>query len=200
MLIRLSLLIALSLLLASAAQATLVLDITGVGGSGETTWTFSGSDTAGGAGDFDDDTNIESTDLNGSHWDLGSFTSIFLNDTQVAASFSNATLTIGALTRAIEDAYIDTDIDPGELDDIGVGVSGTTNFDFVAGDLVSWTGYMTVGIDLDSLIAGTYSTDVYGADPGVLNLTVNIVPEPSTAVLMLLGLAGFGIKARRRTA
>jgi hypothetical protein len=197
MLIRLSLLIALSLLLASAAQATLVLDITGVGGSGETTWTFSGSDTAGGAGDFDDDTNIESTDLNGSHWDLGSFTSIFLNDTQVAASFSNATLTIGALTRAIEDAYIDTDIDPGELDDIGVGVSGSTNFDFVAGDLVSWTGVMTVGIDLNSLIVGTYSTDVYGVDPGVLNLTVNIVPEPSTAVLMMLGLAGLGIAARR---
>jgi hypothetical protein len=197
MLIRQTLLITLSLLLASAAQAMMVLDISGVAGSGETTWTFSGSATAGGAGDFDDDTNIESTDLDGSHWDLASFTSIFLNDTQVAASFSNATLTIGAVTRDIEDAYIDTDIDPGELDDIGVGVSGSTNFDFGIGDLVSWTGFMTVGIDLNSLIAGSYSTDVYGADPGVLDLTVNIVPEPSTAVLMLLGLAGLRISGRR---
>ena len=197
MLIRQTLLITLSLLLASAAQAMMVLDISGVAGSGETTWTFSGSATAEGAGDFDDDTNIESTDLNASHWDLASFTSIVLNDAQVAASFSNATLTIGALTRDIEDAYIDTDIDPGELDDIGVGVSGSTNFDFVTGDLISWTGFMTVGIDLNSLIAGSYSTDVYGADPGVLDLTVNIVPEPSTAVLMLLGLAGLRLSGRR---
>jgi hypothetical protein len=197
MLIRQTLLITLSLLVASAAQATMVIDISGVGGSGETTWTFSGSATAGGAGDFDDDTNIESTDLNGSHWDLASFTSIFLNDTQVAASFSNATLTIAGVTRAIEDAYIDTDIDPGEFDDIGVGVSGSTNFDFAVGDLVSWTGFMTVGIDLNSLIAGSYSTDVYGTDPGVLDLTVNIVPEPSTAVLILLGLAGLRLSGRR---
>jgi hypothetical protein len=192
--IRQTLLIAPFLLLASAAQATLILDISGVGGSGQTTWTFSGSATAGGAGDFDEDTAIESADPNGSHWNLGDF-SIGLHDTQVAPSFSNATLTIGALTRDIDDAYVDTD--DTTLDDIGVGVSGLGNFEFFSGDLISWTGSMTVGIDLNSLIIGSYSTDVYGADPGELDITVNIVPEPSTAVLMLLGLAALGIGGRR---
>jgi hypothetical protein len=56
---------------------------------------------------------------------------------------------------------------------------------------------MIVGIDLNSLIAGSYSTDVYGTDPGVLDITVNIVPEPTTGVLMLLGLAALGLGGRR---
>ncbi len=193
MLIRLTLLTTLSLLLASAAQATLVIDISGVAGSGETTWTFSGSATAISYGDFDEDTDINNTDEFGSHWDLGDF-SIDLNDTQVAPSFSNATVTIGALTRNIDDAYIDTDL---QLDDIGIGVDGVGNFAFNTGDLVSWTGFMTVGIDLNSLITGSYTTDVYGIDPGQPELTVNIVPEPSTAVLMLLGLAGLRLGGRR---
>jgi len=197
MLIRQTLFIAFtSLLFASAANATLILDITGTAGSGQTTWTFSGSAVSGGSGDFDDDANIESTDVGGSHWDLAKFTVGFLNDLQITASSSNATLTIGTTTRAIEDAYIDTDIDPGELDDIGVGVSGSNNFNFAPGDVVSWTGFMTVGLDLNSLIAGTYNTDVYGVNAGVLDLQVNIVPEPSTALLMLFGLAGLGLRGR----
>jgi hypothetical protein len=193
MLIRLLLLTTLSLLVASAAQATLVLDISGVAGSGETTWTFSGSATAISFGDFDEDSDINNTDQFGSHWDLGDF-SIDLNDTQVAPSFSNATVTIGALTRNIDDAYIDTDL---QFDDIGIGVDGLGNFEFNTGDLVSWTGFMTVGIDLNSLFTGSYSSDVYGVDPGQPDILVNIVPEPSTAVLMLLGLAGLRIAGRR---
>lgn len=184
--------IMIGLLVAPAAQAALILTISNAGG-GNTLWTFSGNDIAGNGGlDFDDDTNINNTDAGGSHWDLADF-SIGLNDTQVAPISTSALLTIGAETRGIDDAYIDTD---GGLDDIGVGVTGTTNFAFSAGDLVSWTGSMIVGIDISNLIPGSYSSSTYGGVPGTLDLEVTVVPEPTTAMLMMMGLAGLAARKR----
>lgn len=71
-------------------------------------------------------------------------------------------LTIDGVTREIDDAYIDTD---GGFDDIGVGVMGSTNFGFSAGDLVSWKRSMLVATDINDLVLGSYSSDTYGGTP-----------------------------------
>jgi hypothetical protein len=197
--IRTLFLVAMGILIAPAAHATMVLNITGVGGSGETTWTFSGSATAGNAStlDFDDDNNINDqgdTDVNGSHWDLGEFTVANLDDFQVIGSSRTGMLTIGSVTKEIYYAYIDTDTG---FDDISVGVNGGGNYEFNLGDVVSWTGSMVVAVDIDDLVQGSYTTSRYGATNGALDVQVNIVPEPTTAGLMLLGLGGLAMFDRR---
>ncbi len=56
---------------------------------------------------------------------------------------------------------------------------------------------MVVPLDIDTLIQETYSTDVYGDTAGVLDITLNIVPEPSTALLLMIGLGELSACNRR---
>ena len=187
----------LPLMQAPAAQALLILEIRGVPGSGQTTWTFSGSDTAGAGGDFDDDANINNSDAGGSHWDLGEYTdSPSFHDFQLAAISSTATLTIDGTTRNIEDAYLDSDGAVGAGgDDIGVGVSGSTNFNFVTGNLVSWLGSMLVAIDINDMdnagLPSTLTSSTYGDTTDTLDLEIRFsaVPEPGALGLVLWSLA-----------
>ena len=159
------------LALAPAAKASLIVDITGVAGSGETTWTFSGSTTAVGTGFFDDGNDPR----NDATWqNIGNYTNI--NDLRLTNVSGFASLTIAGATRSIDLVYIDDD--PITEDDFGVGVSGTSDFSFSDGDLVSWTGSLTaIGIDLNNInLAGipvTLFGSQYGSN-GNLALQVNI--------------------------
>lgn len=187
------------LALAPAAKASLIVDITGVAGSGETTWTFSGSTTAVGTGFFDDGNDPR----NDATWqNIGNYTNI--NDLRLTNVSGFASLTIAGATRSIDLVYIDDD--PITEDDFGVGVSGTSNFRFSDGDLVSWTGSLTaIGIDLNDInLAGipvTLFGSQYGSN-GNLALQVNIgggiaVAEPATLALFGVGLIGIAVARRR---
>ena len=189
------------LALAPAAKASLIVDITGVAGSGETTWTFSGSTTAVGTGFFDDDNFLADTDA----WqNIGNYTNI--NDLELTNVSGVASLTIAGVTRSIDLVYIDHDFAAGPVDDFGVGVSGTTDFNFSDGDLVSWTGSLTaIGIDLNDINLAGIPVTLFGSQHGAngnLALQVNIgyptaVAEPATLALFGVGLIGI-VVARRR--
>ncbi len=194
-------LLASTLLLASlASRAGLVVDITGDAGSGQTLWTFSGSTTASGSGFFDDGTNLGNNDT----WqDLLNYTDI--NDDEITSVTGDATLTIAGTTRDIDLAYIDNDgSSNGDVDDFGVGVSGSNNFNFDDGDLVSWSGSLFVDLDINAIsLAGTpvtISGSEYG-DHAQLALTINIghvaMAEPASVALVLFGLGGLAWARRR---
>lgn len=189
-------LIALLVLTAAQSHAALIVDITGISGSGETTWTFSGSDTAGGGGSFEDNANLANND----YWeDLAEFTTA--SDLELTPSSGSATLTIDGVTRNIDVGYVD---DGGVgSDNFGVGIDGSGNFSFSLGDLVSWTGSIVVPIDINAFspTPATLTTSNYAGTAGTLDLEVNIggvaaTPEPGT--LSLLGLALIGAAALRR--
>ncbi|MEO0972344.1 MAG: PEP-CTERM sorting domain-containing protein [Pseudomonadota bacterium] len=186
-----------------AANAGLVIDITGDSGSGQTLWTFSGSTHAGGSAFFDDHDNLNNNDT----WqDLLNFTAE--GDLEVTSVTGDAALTIDGQTRNIDLAYVDNDGSDTDQDDFGVGVDGSSNFNFYDGDLVSWSGALSVDLDIDMIsLAGTPVTltaDRFGSN-ALLALTINIgyshigVPEPGTIPLVLLGLGGLAY-ARRRIA
>lgn len=179
-----------------SAQAILFVDIFD-NGSDQTRWVFSGSAVAGGSGFFEDGIDLASDDA----WqNIGNYTT--RNDVEDAALISNsATLTIEGITRAIDLPYIDNDSGT-NADDFGVGVAGSTDFTFVAGNTISWTGQLITDISINDLsetpLPVTFNTDNYGGTSGVLDLQVNIggsasVPfefSPSTGIILSLGLFG----------
>lgn len=182
-----------------SANAVLLVDITGIQGSNETLWKFSGSATAGTDGFFEDGTDLNNTN---SWLKIGNFTTI--DDLEISAVSGDASLTIAGLTRSIDLVYIDAGA---SNDDIGVGVDGSSNFGFSKDDVVSWLGALTVtGIDItdlneSGLPKSFIGSDFAGAD---LALAVNIggqpsvsVPEPASLALFSLGL--LGLRFSRKT-
>lgn len=187
-------------MIATSAQAVMVLDIVENGPS-STIWRFSGSAVAGNNGFFENGTNLADDDT----WqNLGDFTTV--NDFENQNVNGVATLTIGTNTRQIDLAYIDNDGPLFALDDIGVGVSGNTVFNFSAGDEVSWDGSLVVnGIGLDDLSERTlpivFTTSNYGGLDNTLAFSLRIaapVPVPTALIMILSGLAGLGWVGRRR--
>ncbi len=199
------------LVCSSAAHAALEVYITGTPGSGQTTWEFRGSSVAGLAGFFEDGIGIANDDA----WqNIGDYTT--LNDQEITTVVGSATLTIAGVTRNIDEAYIDNDGSGTPDDDFGVGVDGATNFTFVAGNTISWTGSLVVtGIDLNDVdetaLPTSFTTDNYGGAPGTLAMTVFIgtaapslvaaaIPSLSKWALLLLILSlGFvGYRMQRK--
>ncbi|WP_298969295.1 hypothetical protein [uncultured Roseobacter sp.] len=172
---------------ASTAQAALVANISGIPGSGQTTWTFSGVAIAVGSGFFEDGNDLANNDT----WrNFGEYTSI--NDFENFNVLGDAGLTIDGMTRLIDLAYIN-DGAGGAPDDWGVGVEGDTDFEFFAGFEISWTNSLTViGCDINDLnnsgLPISFLTSNYGSNgDGTRDLELTIaaadiapVPMPAT--------------------
>lgn len=202
---RLFSLTAAALFAASTAQAALVADISGTPGSGQTTWTFSGTAISGGAGSFSADVFSLTT-----MWSkLGDFTA--LRASTVTDIQGKATVRIDNETRWIDQVFV-SDASSVRGDLFAIGVNGDDNFAFSAGSDITWQGTLTVfGIDIDALSKGglpsTFVTSHFGVDGVALDLELNfaaddvsVVPLPAGGVLLLSGLAGIAAMRRRRQA
>ena len=190
---------AIAAITASQAQADLVIDVTGVAGSGVTTWTF--STTSAGvvstAGSIRDVTNNTF-----SAFDTGQFP--FGQDTILDTSIQNVVfaltgdvfITIGGNTEQLTGIFLDDD--GGSADDLGV--RALNQLDYLVGDTSSWTGSGTVNVDISAFALGTWSinsTDgqaMFFSDPITVNFSA--IPEPTS--LALVGVMAVGCVLRRR--
>ena len=174
------------------SNATLVIDITGVPGAGEVTWTFSGSAVA----------SSSDTDLFGGGQDffnIGNFAT--LDFTTFSATSTTATVSVGATTVAIDAVFIDDD--SGVTDDIGVDTASVIGAN--AGDTVSWTGSLVAPFDFNLLIVGTFGPASMSNVADITDISVTIAeaapaPEPATIALLGLGFLGAGFARRRLSA
>ena len=179
--------------LANSAKADLIIDVVGAPGSGQTTWTLTGSDTATSSGTFRSGSLAE-TD---SWMDIADLFKTNISSFQQA--ISGATVNVGGTAYAIDRILIDDDgSNASNVDDeIGFGVDNTSNVTFSAATLISWTGSFTLGADINDMNVGSYQ------DPspsfGGLDLRVNVsaVPEPSGTVLICFALASWNLRFRR---
>ncbi len=180
--------------LANTSLANLVVTITGQPGNGSTTWTFSGSGTA-----WDTYSELVGTPNNWTN--VGDFTDTNLGSavpTSGSASITNETDNSSA---AITQVFFDDD-PGGDFDDIGFTVGA---FSFIANDTLSWSGSLTVPVDLNHLSESPLpftSLNSTSSPPGWPNLDVVIaaIPEPSGVVLCgfvtLIAIANFFVRCR----
>ena len=191
--------IATALAAASFAQAQLNIDVTGVPGSGVTTWTFSGSGgSATGDGSIRDTTNASFSAFDTGQFPFGEDTVLDTSiQDQVFALTGDATVTVGGTTQSIAGIFIDDD--GGSADDMGIRAD--TQLDYLTGDASSWTGSGTVNVDINTFALGVWSinsTDgqaMWISDP--TTVTFEAVPEPATMVI-LGGLAAMAARRRRK--
>lgn len=188
------------LLLSTMCRADLMVDISGVAGTGTTNWVFSGTEVAGADEDFDSGFLSDF----GSVWvNQGDFLNSGWTNTNIVPPLG-VTITTSFGTRNVDLLYLAEQgdgpdgADPG-ADDFGVGVDGT-NLQFVSGETISWTGSFVLNEDLENMKIGTYSYNYFANIFDTLDLTVTIsasgVPEPTS--MTLLGFCGLAISLRRR--
>ncbi|MGK7883195.1 MAG: PEP-CTERM sorting domain-containing protein [Crocosphaera sp.] len=184
------------------ANAAILVDVTGVAGSGTTTWTLSGSTTAQSGGTF------RTNSLNGSNGgdtveignpNSGNFIAdAGISDTVFSLLSGSATITAGSNSESLTGIFLDDD--GTSADDLGFRVLSSLSYS--SGDTISFSGTFTLGVDLNQLIqdnydiqVGTRFVDGTGTD-FVLNISEQ-VPEP-TSLVALLGLGGLGFISRRK--
>ncbi len=191
--------------LASAAQANLVIDIYQDADPGQTLWVFSGSarySETNPGGVFAGGDLAAIVEWKGVTPESDYVTSFYNNYTTSLISGSVAVSVTpsggSAILGAIDGLHVDHDTTG---DDFGISLAGT-DITLSNDALVSWSGSAVFQVDYSKLNRGSFSFQTYGDSAyGVLPLTLEVVPEPGTAALLILGVAGLVRAATRgRTA
>lgn len=181
---------------AHSAQAALLVDVFGDPGSGFTTWTFSGSSTATEPGEFVI-TDIGETDS--TQWkNIGDYVITALDDFIITdpASTASVTTTSGG-TQPITGVLIDRDSStPGGNND-DWAIVPFANLTIGQGDEVSWTGVLTLNVDINNFFLGFVSNS--DTAPGGLTDTrlTFATPEPLTILGASVAI-GLGAAFKRR--
>ena len=180
---------------ATSASAALIMSVTGVSGSGQTTWELSGNGTASNG-------NAIRTAPNASYSsrDTWEYSDSFISNTSIQntvfAITGDASITIDGVTENITHIFLDSDP---TFDDLGIRTAAALGYE--AHDSVSWTGLFTIDVDISNFSTGLFNNQV-GINPGfALNdeivLSITQLPEPASIALFGLGLAGLGFAKRR---
>ncbi|NRA31068.1 MAG: hypothetical protein HRU11_12510, partial [Parvularculaceae bacterium] len=146
-----------------------VIDISGFLGHGITTINFSGTSTT---SDADAVRTAGSSYSDGDTFQPEGLTNFLANTTIQDALYTatgNATLTIGGVTELITGIFLDSDDGENHNDDFGLRTQNELSYS--AGDLVSYAGSLTIGLDISAFIVGTYlNTDPSNNNLGDLGL------------------------------
>ncbi|MEM7013357.1 MAG: PEP-CTERM sorting domain-containing protein [Verrucomicrobiota bacterium] len=188
----------LSLAFAASATATLMIDVSGTAGSGQTTWTFSGTSTANQTG-----VNANFTTSNVNYWAnlSGEYTLI----AQDVADFVSST---AVATGAISGAHNITGIEFGKRFGGGnrFGWAINSNQTYSSGETLTYSGSGVFAVDITSFTLFDTTLTDNTSSAGLLNLTVNspiaAIPEPSTIISMgafsVLGGLLFFVRRRKQ--
>ncbi|MBW2448281.1 MAG: PEP-CTERM sorting domain-containing protein [Deltaproteobacteria bacterium] len=192
--------LALSLCLASNASA-LTIDVSGVAGSGTTSWQFSGTSNTGFLGEAQEADGYHGfTAGNGGWTNLNSWAALagsFGTNLGIALG-SGATIT-GSSSGAhvIEGVFL-----------LAGSFRWHADGAFPRDETLTYSGNTTAAFDITQIagISGIGDFTTVTSSTGIGDLTVNFtaVPEPSTALLLLLGLGqiadrAFKLRFRSRT-
>lgn len=179
--------------LAPVAWGEIIITVTGTPGSGSTDWSFSGSATVG-DGNIIFDNDDPAIDYG---WEVGDpfYTDI---DDNIDFSSTTAMFTAGGVEYFI--------MGVGELSStrFGIAIEDATptegGYQFTVGTVLAFSGSGTAPVDINEFAQGaTAATDWYSFEyMGTLPVTFNVIPEPATGMLLVLGTVG--LLRRRRSA